>query len=84
MSNKKRNKEIRRKYELKKEIENNPDWCYCSVILGIEEDIDYINDIPIGVTKPIDGFPFPESKGYVQDIYICKRCGKKHTQLIGF
>ena len=82
--NKKRNKEIRRKFELEKEMSENPDWCYCFEKLGVEEDIDYFNDIPIGETDPIDGYPHPESKGYTQNIYLCKRCGKKHILYLAY
>lgn len=84
MSNKKRNKEIRRKHELKLEIERNPDWCWCQETLGLPADVDYENDFVIGQTEPIDGFPHPESTNYVLDIYKCKRCGKKHTISIAY
>lgn len=54
--NKKRNKEIREKHNLEQKIQDNPEWCYCD-----EPDYDINN--PIGRTEPIDGFPFPNSKG---------------------
>lgn len=84
MSNKKRNKEIRRKHELKLEVEHNPDWCWCKENLGLEPDVDYDKDFAIGETEPIDGFPRWNSKGFTQPIYKCKRCGKKHEMIIVF
>lgn len=77
MSQKKQNKLIRKKYALLKEINENPDWCYCEELLGLEPDIDETK--PIGITEPINGFPHPESKDYTQNIFICKRCEKKAT-----
>lgn len=79
MGNKKRNKKIREKHELKLMIENNPDWCWCEEILSKPADVDYENDLVIGETEPIDGFPYYESKSYTLPLYKCKRCGKKHA-----
>ena len=85
MSTKKQhNKEIREKYLLIQEIKANPDWCYCFETLKLEPDVDLENDTSIGKTEPIDGFPYWNSKGYTQDIYLCKRCGKKHCIKIAF
>jgi hypothetical protein len=82
--NKKRNKEIRHKIQLAENIKNNPDWCFCYELTGNEPDVDFENDTPIGKTEPIDGYPFPDCRNYVLDIYKCKRCGKKITQSIAF
>jgi len=85
MSNKKkRNKEIRRKHELKLEVERNPDWCWCKELLGLDADVDYNNDYAIGETDPIDGYPHPESKNYILPVFKCKRCGKKHTLPVAY
>lgn len=84
MSNKKRNKAIRAKYELQKQMVENPDWCWCDKKLGLPADVDYDKDEPIGMTEPIDGFPRWNSKGYTVPIYKCKRCGKKHDLQIAF
>lgn len=80
--NKKHNKEIREKYRLEQEIKDNPDWCYCNELLGLDSDIDETESI--GETEPIDGYPCPECKGYTQKVYICKRCNKKATISIAF
>lgn len=58
-------------------MSENPDWCYCSEKLGIEEDIDYFNDTPIGETDPIDGYPHPESKKMLEKTYFIYRILKK-------
>lgn len=79
--NKKRNREIRRKYELQKEMLENPNDCFCED-LGLEPDYD--SNCPIGNTEPIDEFPFPHSKGYSQEIYLCKRCGKEYIIRIAY
>jgi hypothetical protein len=77
MSNKKRNKAIRAKYELEKEKKEHPDWCYC-------DEPDYDFNSPIGKTEPIDGFPYWNSENYTQDIFLCKKCLKKHVIKIVF
>jgi hypothetical protein len=84
VSNKKRNKEIRRKHELKLEIKQNPEWCWCEENLGKPADVDYDKDTVIGETEPIDGYPYPASTNYTQPLYLCKRCGKKHALAIAF
>jgi hypothetical protein len=76
--NKLKNKEIRRIAKLKQEMLENPDWCFCEELFGLESDVDWKNDEPIGKTEPIDGFPFPHSKRYSQEIYLCKRRGKEY------
>lgn len=75
------NKEIREKHELEQKMLKYPDNCYCYENIGLEPIID-TNDEPIEYSKPIDGFPFPNSKEYSYPIYICKRCGKKYHQSI--
>lgn len=77
--NKAKNRAIRDKIASEKEIEENPEWCFCSELLGIESDVDCDNDNVIGHTDPIDGYPHPNSTGYTLPIYVCKRCGKKTT-----
>jgi len=84
VSNKKRNKEIRAKHALKLEIAQNPDWCWCKENLGLDPDVDYDKDKVIGETEPIDGFPYWNSTGFTQPLYLCKRCGKKHAMIIVF
>lgn len=82
MSNKKtkiKNNAIRYKLALDKEIQDNPDYCFCQELLGLEPDVDFENDKEIGKTDPIDGFSYWNSIGYTLPIYICKRCGKKVT-----
>lgn len=79
VSNKKaRNKAIRDKCELEKNMKDNPDWCFCQELLGLFSDFDS-NDPIIGETEPIDGFPYWNSTGFKLNIYRCKRCGKKAT-----
>jgi len=85
MSNKitkEKNKEIRSKIALEKEIKENPEWCYCEELSELEPDVDFENDEIIGYTDPVDGFPYHNSTGYTLPIYICKRCGKKISQSI--
>jgi hypothetical protein len=84
MGNKQRNKTIRQKYELKQEMEKYPEYCYCEETLGLEPDIDYENDKPIGMTETADGFPYWNSTGYTVPIYLCKRCNKKHIVKIAY
>lgn len=43
-TNKEKNKEIFRKNALEKEIEENPDWCYCEEMSVLEPDVDLEND----------------------------------------
>ena len=80
--NKAKNREIRNNISLSNEIKENPDWCFCPELLGLEPDVDFENDEIIGKTYPIDGFPYHNSTGYTLPIYICKRCGKKISQSI--
>lgn len=82
--NKKHNKEIRAKYTFQQKMIDYPDWCYCYELLGLDSDVDYQNDSIIETTEPIDGYPFPASVGFTQNIYRCKRCGKKNTLQIAF
>ena len=79
-----KNKEIRYKISKEKEIEENPDWCFCEELVGLESDVDFDNDEIIGHTDPIDGYPYHNSTGYTLPIYVCKRCGKKTTQIIAY
>lgn len=70
MSNKKkRNREIRERYSLIKEIEANPDLCFCEQINKSEPNIDFENE-------------FIDSNNNVY--YICKDCGKKYYFRIAF
>lgn len=71
-NNKEINKLIREKLKLEKEMKDYPDWCFCGELLGLEPDIDYLNDIPIEFVEDVS------SKLFNSPIYICKRCGKKH------
>jgi hypothetical protein len=80
--NKEKNREIRDKIALEKEIEENPDWCFCGELLGLEPDVNFDSDEIIGHTEPINGFPYHNSIGYTLPIYICKRCSKKTSQSI--
>ena len=82
MSDRREKKIARKAVEAKKlkeqQMLNHPEWCYCEEILYKEAEIDLENDKPIGKTEPVDGFPYWNSKGYTQDIYRCKRCGKQY------
>lgn len=84
MSDKAQRKALMLKKLKEKEMLEHPEWCYCEEVLHKEADIDWENDKPIGQTEPIDGFPFPTSEGFTQDIYRCKRCGKQYCMPIAF
>ena len=77
-NNKKRNKEIRQRYEREQYMKEHPEECFS------EPDVDYLNDTPIGQTESVDGFPYPNSKGYTQSVYRCKRCGKEHELALAY
>jgi hypothetical protein len=85
----KRERKAQRKALIAKKLQEeqmklHPEWCYCEEVLHKEADIDWENDMPIGQTEPVDGFPHPHSKGFTQDIYRCKRCGKQYCVPIAF
>jgi len=48
--NKAKNREIRNNISLSNEIKENPDWCFCPELLGLEPDVDFENDEIIGKT----------------------------------
>jgi len=78
MSDKAQRKAILAKKLKEQEMLEHPEWCYCEVVLHKEADVDFENDTPIGQTEPVDGFPRHNSKGFTQDIYRCKHCGRQY------
>lgn len=74
---KEQNREIRNRIKLQKEISENPDWCYCHELLGLESDFDPLMDDIIERSEPVDGFPYWNSTNFSINIYRCKRCNKK-------
>lgn len=87
MSNKHKkqeNNKIRLISEKEQEMLDYPDYCYCGFLLGLDADIDFELDSPIGETEPIDGYPYYNSVGYTAPIYKCKRCEKMHVLQIAY
>jgi len=77
MSNKKRNKEIRLKYEKQKLIKENPNDCFC-------DDPEYDENNPIGETGKIfhSKYDYNKENPFSLPIFKCKKCGKRYIQVI--
>lgn len=72
---KQKNRELQKKIEEEKYRLENPDECFC-------DEPEYDETTFFKLTDPIDGFPYWNSKGFQQSIYICKKCGKYYEQKI--
>lgn len=81
--NKLKNKEIRKRLELEKEMSEHFDTCYCEQLLHEEPIVDFINDKVVETIK-IDNYPYHGCKDYEINYYLCKRCNKKTNIKIAF
>lgn len=78
MSNKKKlNREIRQRYEREREMEQNPDTCFC-------EEPDYDEKQPIGETGKVyySIYDYKGENPFSLPIYKCNKCGKNHVLVL--
>lgn len=74
MNKKELNRQIRLKHKKEKEIEENPNLCFC-------DDPDYDEKQPIGNTEKIyySIYDYNRESPFSLPIYRCNKCGKKLT-----
>jgi len=74
-------KGIKAAAELKQQMIDYPQYCYCFETQGKDPNCDY--DSPIGVTEKLTGYHLDgTSYTFTLPIFKCKRCGKKHILTI--